>query len=207
MPDPSAVWTRGDDRHSEWGGRPLTVEEIRPHYLNDYVLARALAQAARTGWVVRTNPFEGGSDHTPFLSAGKPGLLLWHFTDVFYHTDNDRLDKVSPRTLENVAATALTAALGLATADGATARQVVAELERAALARLATEEALSRAAVAAGGDRAEELRLLRRGRSTTATPSAPRPTSRWAAARRRRRRRSRPRCVASIHAARPRRGC
>jgi hypothetical protein len=97
------VWTRGDDRHSEWGGRPLTVEEIRPHYLNDYVLARARAQAALTGWVVRTNPFEGGSDHTPFLSAGKPGLLLWHFTDVFYHTDNDRLDKVSPRTLENVA--------------------------------------------------------------------------------------------------------
>lgn len=160
MPDPSAVWTRGDDRHSEWGGRPLKVEEIRPHYLNDYVLSRALAQAARTGWVVRTNPFEGGSDHTPFLNAGKPGILLWHFTDVFYHTDNDRLDKVSPRTLENVGVTALTAALGLVTADGATARQVVAELERAALDRLATEEALSRAAVAAGGDRAEELRLL-----------------------------------------------
>jgi AhpD family alkylhydroperoxidase len=161
MPDPSAVWTRGDDRHSEWGGRPLTVEEIRPHYLNDYVLSRARAQAALTGWVVRTNPFEGGSDHTPFLSAGKPGLLLWHFTDVFYHTDSDRLDKVSPRTLENVATTALTAALGLTTADGATARQVVAELERAALDRLSTEEALSRAAVAAGGGRAEELRLLR----------------------------------------------
>jgi aminopeptidase YwaD len=161
MPDPSAVWTRGDDRHSEWGGRPLKVEEIRPHYFNDYVLARALAQAATTGWVVRTNPFEGGSDHTPFLDAGKPGLLLWHFTDVFYHTDNDRLDKVSPRTLENVASTALTAALGLTTADGATARQLVAELERAALDRLATEERLSRAAVAAGADRAEELRLLR----------------------------------------------
>ena len=160
MPDPSAVWTRGDDRHSEWGGRPLKVEEIRPHYLNDYVLTRARAQAALTGWVVRTNPFEGGSDHTPFLSAGKPGLLLWHFTDVFYHTDNDRLDKVSPRTLENVGVTALTAALGLTSANGATARQVVSELERAALDRLSTEEALSRAAVAAGGARAEELRLL-----------------------------------------------
>ena len=109
---------------------------------------------------MRTNPFEGGSDHTPFLSAGKPGILLWHFTDVFYHTDNDRLDKVSPRTLENVATTALAAALGLTTADGATARQVVAELERAALDRLAAEEALSRAAVAVGGDRAEQLRLL-----------------------------------------------
>jgi hypothetical protein len=160
MPDPSAVWTRGEDRHSEWGGRPLKVEEIRPHYLNDYVLSRARAQAALTGWVVRTNPFEGGSDHTPFLAAGKPGLLLWHFTDVFYHTDNDRLDQVSPRTLENVGVTALTAALGLTTADGTMARAVVAELEGAALERLAIEEALSRAAVARGGDRAEELRLL-----------------------------------------------
>ena len=24
MPDPSAIWTRGDEHHSEWGGRPLT---------------------------------------------------------------------------------------------------------------------------------------------------------------------------------------
>ena len=42
-----------------------------------------------------TNPFEGGSDHTPFLQFKKPGVLFWHFTDVFYHTDGDRLDKVS----------------------------------------------------------------------------------------------------------------
>ncbi len=161
MPDPSAVWTRGDDRHSEWGGRPLGIDEIVPHYLNDYVLSRALAQSALTGWVVRTNPFEGGSDHTPFLRAEKPGLLLWHFTDVFYHTDNDRLDKVSPRTLENVGTTALTAVLGLVTADGATARQIVRELESAALERLATEERLSRAAVASGADRAGEELILR----------------------------------------------
>ncbi|HEY0969861.1 MAG TPA: M28 family peptidase [Gemmatimonadales bacterium] len=161
MPDPSAVWTRGDDRHSEWGGEPLEIDGIRPHYFNDYVLSRALAQSALTGWVVRTNPFEGGSDHTPFLAAGKPGLLLWHFTDVFYHTDNDRLDKVSPRTLENVGVTALTATLGLVTADGATARQIVRELESGAVERLATEERLSRAAVASGADRAEQELILR----------------------------------------------
>src|SRR5205823_10730208 len=65
MPDPSAVWTRGDDRHTEWGGSPLTKDRIRPHYFNDFLLARCLEQAAATGWVVRTNPFEGGSDHTP----------------------------------------------------------------------------------------------------------------------------------------------
>jgi hypothetical protein len=160
MPDPSAVWTRGDERHSEWGGKPLAVEDIRPHYFNDLVLARALDQSAATGWVVRTNPFEGGSDHTPFLNAGKPGLLLWHFTDVFYHTDNDRLDKVSAATMTNVGTTALVTAMTLATADGATARQLVDELERAALARLATETALSRAALQGGATAAEERRIL-----------------------------------------------
>jgi len=91
MPDPSAVWTRGDDQHTEWGGRPMTVDQLTPHYFNDFVLNRCLDQGADNGWVVRTNPFEGGSDHVPFLRAGLPGLLLWHFTDVFYHTDGDRV--------------------------------------------------------------------------------------------------------------------
>ena len=51
---------------------------------------------------MRTNPFEGGSDHTPFLKFKKPGALFWHFTDVFYHTDGDRLDMVSKPELANV---------------------------------------------------------------------------------------------------------
>ena len=161
MPDPSAVWTRGDDHHTEWGGRPLTVDDLRPHYFNDLVLARALDQAAVTGWVVRTNPFEGGSDHTPFLQAGKPGLLLWHFTDQFYHTDRDRLDMVSPRTMENVGVTALVTALQLTTADGAIARSIVSDVERAALARLETEGRLSRTAIAEGKPAAEEQLILR----------------------------------------------
>ena len=160
MPDPSAVWTRGDDRHSEWGGSPITKEQIVPHYFNDFLLARCLDQAATNGWVVRTNPFEGGSDHTPFLTFRKPGVLFWHFTDQFYHTDGDRLDKVSAATLQNVGISALVSALTLTSADGATARALVAELEHAAVARLDTELALSRAALASGGDAAKERDIL-----------------------------------------------
>src|SRR5687768_11125285 len=111
MPDPSAIWTRGDEKHSEWGGAPLEVKDMTPHWFNDFILRRCLDQASVTGWVVRTNPFEGGSDHTPFLTAKKPGLLLWHFTDVFYHTDNDRLVNVSAATLTNVGTSALVSAL------------------------------------------------------------------------------------------------
>jgi len=160
MPDPSAVWTRGDDHHTEWGGSPLTVDQLRPHFFNDFVLRRCLDQAAVTGWVVRTNPFEGGSDHVPFLDAHKPGVLFWHFTDVYYHTDGDRLPNVSPRELANVGISALVSALTLASADSATARALVAELERAALARLDAETALSVDAVARGGDRGKERLIL-----------------------------------------------
>src|SRR5690606_29847510 len=83
MPDPSAIWTRGEDRHSEWGGRPIGKDELMPHFLNAFVLARCRDRASRTNWVVTSNPFEGGSDHTPFLRANIPAVLFWHFTDVF----------------------------------------------------------------------------------------------------------------------------
>ena len=160
MPDPSAVWTRGDDRHSEWGGDPLRVDQLTPHFFNDFILRRCLDQAAVTGWVVRTNPFEGGSDHVPFLDAKKPGLLFWHFTDVFYHTDNDRLPNVSPREMANVGVSALVSALTLASADGPTTRALVAEVQQAATTRLDVEARLSRAAISAGGDAAKERLIV-----------------------------------------------
>ncbi|MDB4874766.1 MAG: peptidase [Gemmatimonadetes bacterium] len=160
MPDPSAIWTRGDEKHSEWGGRPITKDQLVPHYYNDYLLARCLDQAAATGWVVRTNPFEGGSDHTPFLQFKKPGALFWHFTDVYYHTDGDRIGMVSKSELTNVGNAALASILTLTSADGATARALVGEVERAALARFDTELELSRAALASGGTLAAERDIL-----------------------------------------------
>ena len=161
MPDPSAIWTRGNDHHSEWGGSKLTKAQLVPNYYNDYLLARCLDQAASTGWTVRTNPFEGGSDHTPFLEFKKPGALFWHFTDVFYHTDGDRLDMVSKSELSKVGLAALVSVLTLTSADGSTARALVAETERAAVARLDAEFELSRAALASGGVRAVEEDILR----------------------------------------------
>jgi hypothetical protein len=161
MPDPSAIWTRGEDHHSEWGGSPITKARLMPHYYNDYLLARCLDQAAATGWVVKTNPFEGGSDHTPFLDAKKPGALFWHFTDQFYHTDGDRIDKVSKSELLNVGNAAMVAVLTLTSADGPTARALVGEVERAAITRLDTELRLSGAEVQRGGNRGEQEDILK----------------------------------------------
>ncbi len=160
MPDPSAVWTRGDDHHTEWGGSPVPLSMLRPHYFNDFILDRCLDQAAATGWVVKTNPYEGGSDHTPYIEYHKPGLLFWHFTDVYYHTDGDRLPMVSPGEMRNVGVAALVSALTLTSADGATARALVAQVEADGRSRLDREYALSDGAVRAGGPAAREVEIL-----------------------------------------------
>ena len=88
--DPTAVWSRPSDPHTEWGAGDVKANTLKGSLLNDLHLAVCLRQAKDTKWVVRTNPYEGGSDHTVFAEAGVPSLLNWHFTDRFYHTNLDR---------------------------------------------------------------------------------------------------------------------
>lgn len=161
MPDPSAIWTRGEDRHTEWGAGTVEKNDLKPHYFNDFIEWICRRQAAATGWTVNTNPFEGGSDHQPFLDAGIPGLLFWHFTDAFYHTDGDRIDKVSPHSLSNVGVSALVAALTLSSADEATALTIADVVESAARRRLAAEQRLSLSARQIGRALDEERDILR----------------------------------------------
>lgn len=160
MPDPSAIWTRGKEKHTEWGGSVLKESQMVPHYFNDFLLNRCLQQAKVTGWVVNTNPFEGGSDHTPFLEAKIPGLLMWHFTDVFYHTDGDRLDMTSAEEMKNVGVSALATAYVLASADEAVTLTLIDEIRKNAIDRLEVEFALSKEAVAKGGKVADEQHIL-----------------------------------------------
>lgn len=148
MPDPSAIWTRGADKHTEWGGEVLSLDDMKPHYLNDFILSTFKEQGKFANWKVDTNPFEGGSDHAPFLDSNIPGLLLWHFTDQFYHTDNDRIDKVSQTTLKNVGTAALVSGLKLVNADANFAKLRIDELKSQATLRLREETALSKKAMA-----------------------------------------------------------
>lgn len=160
MPDPSAIWTRGNDKHSEWGGSPLKESDMFPHYFNDLLLNRCLQESKATGWVVNTNPFEGGSDHTPFLQAKIPGLLMWHFTDVFYHTDGDRLEMVSAAEMKHVGVSALVTAYLLTHADRRTTVSLIKDIAANALQRLQTECSLSKEMVQKGGDTAQEKHIL-----------------------------------------------
>jgi aminopeptidase YwaD len=160
MPDPSAIWTRGTDKHSEWGSGDVNEKDLFPHYYNDFIMKVCNEQGKYAKWTVNFNPFEGGSDHTPFLQNKIPGVLMWHFTDVFYHTDNDRLDKVSATTMQNVGISALTIAYTLVNANEATALFTINEVQDAALKRLKVEFDLSKAALSAGEALGDEKHIL-----------------------------------------------
>jgi hypothetical protein len=138
-PDPSALWARPSDPHSEWGASEVDRALVVGSFLNDLHLGVALRRARDTGWVVRTNPYEGGSDHTSFTKVGVPALLNWHFTDRYYHTNLDTLDKVSAASLGHVAAAVATTSMFLASADATDVAPLEAFLRTARDARLDTE--------------------------------------------------------------------
>jgi aminopeptidase YwaD len=160
MPDPSAIWTRGNDKHTEWGGSKMRLDQMKPHYLNDFLIDKFKAQGKRANWVVNTNPFEGGSDHVPFLRENIPSVLFWHFTDQFYHTDNDRIDKVSKTTLKNVGTSSLIAAYTLLNADEKTAKSIIVNLEKAAVHRLNEELKQSKIALNKGDSLATQIEII-----------------------------------------------
>ncbi|NVK53546.1 MAG: M28 family peptidase [Flavobacteriaceae bacterium] len=160
MPDPSAIWTRGNDKHTEWGGRKLAEKDMKPHYLNDFVIDQFKAQGKLANWKINTNPFEGGSDHVPFLRGNIPSVLFWHFTDQFYHTDNDRLDKVSKATLKNVATASLVSGLQLVNADENTAKNILKTIENAAITRLNEELKQGKLALQRGEELETQLTII-----------------------------------------------
>ncbi|MGJ8591563.1 MAG: M28 family peptidase [Aquaticitalea sp.] len=160
MPDPSAIWTRGKDKHTEWGGSPMSLSQMQPHYLNDFLIDQFQIQGKLANWEVNTNPYEGGSDHSPFLEADIPSVLFWHFTDQFYHTDNDRLDKVSKETLKNVGTAALVSSYLLLNSDEKTAKQIIKTIEEAGINRLNEELVQSKNAILKGESKDQQLKII-----------------------------------------------
>ena len=86
--------------------------------------------------------------------------MFWHFTDQFYHTDNDRIDKVSKTTLKNVGTAALISAYTLLNADEKTAKSILLDLERAAVNRLNEELKQSKIAINKGDSIATQIQII-----------------------------------------------
>lgn len=117
--------------------RITRTPESLPSFLNELVQNVAAQVAAAnltdpTGSMhlfhYEVTPYDPGSDHDMFNDAtvGVPALMLGHWPDWTHHTSEDTLDKVDPTTLKRVGVLATTAALWLATADGAQARRLLA---------------------------------------------------------------------------------
>ena len=165
MPDPSKIWVRGEDQHTEWGaGQAMTAKDIWPYWYNDFVKQRCIDESNATGgsWVVKANPYEGGSDHSPFLEARIPGVLLWHFTDQHYHDDLDRIGMVSAAELEHVGNCALATSLILTAGNHPEyARATLGELAGIAERRLDAEGKISLDALSRpGADSARERTII-----------------------------------------------
>ncbi len=138
-PDPGAIWSRSWDPNSEWGRGNVRKESLKGDLINDLHLAVCERVATKTGWVVKTNPYEGGSDHTVFGTAGIPSLLNWHFTDRYYHTNMDTADKTSAAEMRNVGVAVATTAWLLASSDEAMSLEVAELVARAGRARITVE--------------------------------------------------------------------
>ena len=158
-PDPGAVWERPWDPHSEWGRGNVRADSLKGDLINDAHLAVCRRVARRTGWVVNTNPYEGGSDHTVFGTAGVPAVLDWHFTDRYYHTNFDTPDKTSPGEMRNVGVAAAATAWLFASANQDTAIAVAEAVAEAGRARVSQEE--QEGARLAGRDRDPAAARLR----------------------------------------------
>jgi hypothetical protein len=156
-PDPAAVWERPWDPHSEWGRGNVRPEQLTGDLINDLHAAICRRVGQKTGWVVKTNPYEGGSDHMVFGVAGIPSVLDWHFTDRYYHTNLDTPDKVSPAEMRNVGVAVGTSAWVLASSDEETALAVATLVAAAGHARVAVEREQGGALVASQG-RVSQLR-------------------------------------------------
>ncbi len=140
FPDPGAVWDRPWDPHTQWGRGSVKAENLKGDLITDAHLAVCQRVARKTGWDVRTNPYEGGSDHTVFGAAGIPSVLDWHFTDRYYHTNFDTPDKTSPAEMRNVGVAVAATAWLFASATESVALDVARVVASAGEARLATEQ-------------------------------------------------------------------
>ncbi|MCL1983195.1 MAG: dockerin type I domain-containing protein [Clostridiales bacterium] len=126
LPLTYSQFIRKPDKFSLWTGTTSTnttpVNNYPGLFLNDLYLQTALeVQKTNPAFMVDSNPYEGGSDHSPFVTNARtrvgafiPALLTWHFTDYVYHSSCDTLDKLSVQEFHDVGAVSAAVAYQMA---------------------------------------------------------------------------------------------
>lgn len=137
VPDPSSLWTRPPESHTEWGAARPPHWPFRGHYLSE--LSEAVAQKADMWWPqwkVGRNPFEGGSDHDYMLEMLIPAQRLWNFPDPYYRSSMDTPDRTDPKLLAATALAVAAIAYETAAADPHTATLILELVENNARQRM-----------------------------------------------------------------------
>ncbi len=124
------------------------IPDSLPSYLNDFVISLVeetieqfdtetsfgLASTFR----YRVNAHTGGSDHHQFVDStiGVPCVMLLQWPDLYYHTSQDTLDKVSAQTLKRIGWVATVATIALANAGTEEAYAMAMQTYTGGIARL-----------------------------------------------------------------------
>lgn len=140
-----------------------------PSYLNDFVY-NLIEQSVDTfdptthfgsgsTFRYRTQAFSGGSDHAEFTEATThvPCVMLLQWPDLYYHTSEDTIDKVSEDSLKRVGWITTVAALTLANADAETVLQIATLTTSKAKARTAQITTEATDAILKNKDKPEEI--------------------------------------------------
>ena len=110
-----------------------------PSYLNGFVyslvermvkeFSKETVFGSANTFRIATTAFSGGSDHAELTEAtiGVPCVMLIQWPDLFYHTSQDTIEKVSEDSLKRVGWITTIAALTLANADTETAYKLALE--------------------------------------------------------------------------------
>lgn len=161
FPDPAVRWSeRYLETASGWGKEPIGEHLIRGTYLNDYLISVFTSRSRGRNWVFVSNPFEGGSDHVPFVEAGVPAVLTWHFPDQFYHSSMDDVDKVDPVEMKNIGVSVGAAIIGLASLSYDDGTEILTLLETAAKKRFEAELTTAQKRIDSGFSRVDEEEVL-----------------------------------------------
>jgi hypothetical protein len=100
--------------------RPSFLPDVVEHF-TELVAAQALSapEGSRSVFRYSFDQYSGGSDHVWFNDAGVgvPAVLLNHWPDNFYHTNQDAPDKVDPTELLRVGLITFSSAKYIADAD------------------------------------------------------------------------------------------
>jgi hypothetical protein len=140
-----------------------------PSYLNDFVYS-LIEQSVDTfdptthfgsssTFRYRTQAFSGGSDHAEFTepTVHVPCVMLLQWPDLYYHTSEDTIDKVSEDSLKRVGWITTVAALTLANADAETAFQIAMLTTAKAKSRIAQTTTEATDAILKNKDKPEEI--------------------------------------------------